>query len=63
MPRVFTWMTVPGKPASEMTRLEPPPMSSRGSAAASAALTASISSASVAADTKDRARPPRPSVV
>jgi hypothetical protein len=48
-------MTVPGNPASEMTRLEPPPMSSTGSAAASAALTASIRAASVPVRLSDQA--------
>ncbi len=63
MPLVATWITVPGKPSSEMTRLLPPPRTSSGSPRWSAARTAAMISSSVPATTKRRAGPPSPRVV
>jgi len=63
MPLVATWITVPGKPSSEITRLLPPPSTSNGSPRWSAALTAAMISSSVPATTKRRAGPPSPRVV
>ncbi|KFC53293.1 hypothetical protein GY12_18155, partial [Micrococcus luteus] len=63
MPSKASRTTVPGKPASAMRVLEPPPSTNRGSPAASAARTASIASASVRAVTHARAGPPTRVVV
>src|SRR5580692_1844344 len=63
MPLVATWMTVPGKPLSEISRLLPPPSTSKGSLCWSASRTAAMISSSVPATTKRRAGPPRPRVV
>jgi hypothetical protein len=50
-PWLAIFRTVPSKPSSETTRLEPPPTINKGSPARSAALTAAMMSASVAAST------------
>ena len=63
VPRVATWTTVPGKPASATTRLLPPPRTSSGSPRSSAARTWATSSTSSAASANRWAGPPRRSVV
>ncbi len=51
-PSEAIFSTVPGNPSSDTSRLEPPPMISSGSPAASADRTASMISASVRASMK-----------
>src|SRR3954447_24035478 len=62
-PRVSTRTTVPSKPASETTRLLPPPSTSTGRPATSASRTAVTRSSSVRARTSVPAGPPIRSVV
>src|SRR5918995_7345690 len=62
-PREAMRSTVPGKPASATTRLEPPATISRGSPASSAARTVATIAASSCASTKRPAGPPRRRVV
>src|SRR6476661_1009488 len=63
MPEVATRTTVPGKPSSDTTRLEPPETTRSGSSASSTSRTASTSSSVVVAVTTREAGPPTRIVV
>src|SRR6478672_1808903 len=63
MPEVATRTTVPAKPSSAMSRLEPPETTSRGSSASSTSRTASTSSSVVVTVTSRAAGPPTRMVV
>src|SRR5689334_21901030 len=62
-PPLASRTTVPGKPASATTRLEPPPRTSSGSPERSAARIASATSSARAGSRNRAAGPPRRSVV
>ena len=58
IPRVTTWMTVPGTPASATTRFEPPPSANQSSPVTQTARAASMSCCRVSGATNSAAAPP-----